>query len=79
MAYPQGVECVRFCSETMNGRRLCDAETSFGGSPSCLKRELFHDESLLKPPFTNDIMKDLIKECEIPVCLHACFVEDSYC
>jgi len=59
----------------MNGRRLCDAETSFGGSPSCLKRELFQDESLLKPPFTNDIMKDHIKECEIPVCLYACFPE----
>lgn len=61
----------------MNGRRHCDAETSFGGSPSCLKRELFQDESLLKPPFTNDIMKDHIKECEIPVCLYACFPEGN--
>lgn len=61
----------------MNGRSLCDAETSFGGSPSCLKRELFQDESLPKASFTDDIMKDHIKECEIPVCLYACFPEGS--
>lgn len=51
---------------TVNGGKLCGAETSFGGSPSCLKR----DESVPKPPFTGDIMKDRIKRCETPVWLY---------
>lgn len=55
----------------VNGGKLCGAETSFGGSPSCLKR----DESVPRPPFTSDIMKDRIKRCETPVCLYPFFSE----
>lgn len=62
--------CRLFCCETVNG-----AETSFGGSPSCLNRELFQDESGLKLSFSNGIMKDLIKQCETPVCLYAFSLE----